>query len=225
MSKQRSMIVAFAVAAGAVVGAPFVATAQEQKRVGIHIPVIANIYNDHTPGPPAPLITADQIRAALAEANKILRQANIRLVLVKTQKIDRNSGGQNYWGGDDGSGGGTAGDGRFTAAEGAKIRAYGGTEINAFPNKKGIKIAFGHTPLVGSTTPGLAVHRNPTMIVTPRTDGLGYSANLTGQTIAHELGHIMTLGAGHLISPGPPPAECRRGRARAQHHSPQRQPP
>jgi hypothetical protein len=41
---------------------------------------------------------------------------------------------------------------------------------------------------VGSTTPGISVHRGPTVIVEQRT-----SSDLTGATIAHEFGHVWTL--------------------------------
>jgi hypothetical protein len=150
---------------------------------GIQIPVIINIY----PGG-----TVD--RKAIDEANKILKQAGMKMVVVKTNWIDEDSGGDDQWGGDNGGGGGTAGDGEFTRAERDAMREYGSDELNRLPNEKGIKISFGETPSTSSTTPGIAVHRDPTIIVRDR----GNSQD-TGQTIAHEIGHVMTLGPGHKI--------------------------
>jgi hypothetical protein len=159
---------------------------------GIQIPVIVNVY-------PGAVVRAQ----AIVEANKILRQANMKLVVVKTNWIHANSGGVGQWGGDNGSGGGAAGDGQITHIEGdvpdegEAVRKFGSNEIAKLPNQKGIKISFCQTPMVGSPTPGVAVHRDPTIIVRDRGN-----AQDTGETIAHEIGHVMTLGAGHRIAIG-----------------------
>lgn len=150
---------------------------------GIQIPVIVNVYPGGVVDP-----------QAIEEANRILKQAGMKLVVVKTNQIGENSGGAGQWGGDNGADGGTAGDGTFTRGERDSMRTFGGKELDKLPNHKGIKISFGDVPVDGSGTPGVSVHRDPTIIVRDR----GNSSN-TGQTIAHEIGHVMTLGEGHKI--------------------------
>lgn len=150
---------------------------------GIQIPVIVNVYPEGIVDP-----------QAIEKANEILKQAGMKLVVVQTNQIDPDSGGAGQWGGDNGSGGGTAGDGIFTLPERNAMRTFGGKELNKLPNQKGMKISFGNVPVDGSSTPGVSVHRNPTIIVRDRGN-----ASDTGQTIAHEIGHVMTLGAGHKI--------------------------
>jgi hypothetical protein len=150
---------------------------------GIQIPVIVNVYPGGVVDP-----------QAIAKANEILKQAGMKLVVVKTNQIGADSGGAGQWGGDNGGGGGTDGDGTFTRAERNAMRTFGGKELAKLPNQKGIKISFGDVPVNGSDTPGVSVHRDPTIIVRDRGN-----ASDTGQTIAHEIGHVMILGAGHKI--------------------------
>ncbi|HSJ58888.1 MAG TPA: hypothetical protein VLC95_17005, partial [Anaerolineae bacterium] len=150
---------------------------------GVQIPVIVNVYPGGT-----------YSEGAIREANEILRQAGMRLVVVETNTINANSGGAGEWGGDNGADGGTAGDGTFTRGERDRMRTFGGKELRDLPNQKGIKISFGPTPSSTSTTPGISVHRDPTIVVKDR----GNDSD-TGQTIAHEIGHLMTLGEGHKV--------------------------
>ena len=140
------------------------------------IPVITNLYTGSG-------ATEEHAADALAEANKVLRKTHIKLVPIMTRT--------NVTSGDDGSGGGTANDGRFTSEEGRKVRTAGIDEITSVPNRKGFKISFaaGGGVLTGSTTPGLSWHRQGSVLVTQRA-----SPELTGSTIAHELIHVLTLG-------------------------------
>lgn len=155
--------------------------------IGVHVPVVLNIYTNAN-------VTEQEARDAIKEANKILKQAGFRMVVVRVNSITANSGGTNFFGGDNGAGGGTAGDGDFTEGERQNMRTFGGKELMQLGNRKGIKISFGRTPLVGSITPGVSVHRDPTIIVKKRDT----TAN-TAQTIAHEFGHVLTLCVNHKI--------------------------
>lgn len=143
----------------------------------IFIPVIINIY-------PNAGVTKQEARDSVQVASDILGQGSFSLIVVQVNDPP-------------GDGNGDDGDGDFTLTELDDIQDFGGDELEDLPNQKGIKISFGRTPLVGSGTPGLSVHSNPTIIVRQRN-----TAQETGETIAHEIGHVMTLGVGHQIAPG-----------------------
>jgi hypothetical protein len=127
---------------------------------------------------------ADAI-TAVNEANKVLSKANKNLK-VKLQ----NAGTQtNVTDGDDGSGGGTAGDGDLTMDELFKVLDASDKKVTA-ANKKGINITFARTPIVGDSSPGVSRHTLNSLVVTKRsTDSLAQ----TGIIIAHEIGHILTV--------------------------------
>lgn len=140
---------------------------------GSNIPVIINIYNNSG-------ITEEEARKAVEEASKILGQAGYKLTVVKV-----NTG---VTAGDDG-------DGDLTSTERERVRNEGQKELDKTPNKKGIKICFVRTPTLETPdNPGVAVHHNPVVIVRNRG-----TAELTGQTIAHEIGHVLSLSSGHKI--------------------------
>ena len=151
--------------------------------INIQIPVVINLY-------PGSNTTEAEAKEAIKEANKLLKQAGMKLVPVDTKTPAANTAGDN-------------GDGSFTLAERTAMRTHGGKELKKLKNEKGIKISFGNDPVAGTGTRGVSVHRNPTIIVRESTAAEGGAAD-TGQTIAHELGHVMTLGANHLVSKGPP---------------------
>jgi hypothetical protein len=116
------------------------------------------------------------------EANKALKQAGATLRVVKVKNVPAGQGGDN-------------GNGNFTGDERDDIRKNGGDELDSLANEKGIKICFGN--IIESAdpgNPGISVHTNPTIMVKA-----GRPADSTGQTIAHECGHVMTLGSGHKI--------------------------
>lgn len=94
--------------------------------------------------------------------------------------------------------GATAKDGKFTRGERDEIRTFGGKELKKLKNEKGIKLSFGKEPEAGTGTYGLSIHRNPTIVLRESTAAEGGAVD-TGKTIAHELGHVLTLGAGHKV--------------------------
>lgn len=130
--------------------------------------------------------TEAHAREAVELANTILKKAKMMLVLVDVR--------ENQTGGDDGSNGGTAQDGRFTdgrTGEGRKVSDFGDKEVAMLPGGKGMKVSMaqaGGGVAVGSTTPGLSYHRFPTFICENRT-----TTELTAATLAHEIFHVMTL--------------------------------
>ena len=150
------------------------AAAQQPVAQGTLVPVIINLYDGCH-------VTGVEAAAFIKKANNILNQAGYHLVVVDTND------------GEDAEG--DNGDGDFTAAERTAIRTFGANELNALKNQKGIKIAFGDTPTAERpTNPGVAVHENPTIIVKERA-----TATQSAETISHEIGHVMTLKAGHKI--------------------------
>jgi len=157
-----------------VILSPFSAIPANCAQVAIQIPVIVNIYPDAG-------VTEDGARDAVKEANMALKQANIKLVVVKVQNATEGDAGDN---------------GEFNKEERKAVRTFGGMELDKLSNKKGIKICFGKTPTTESpNNPGISVHKNPTIIVQNRA-----TSSQTGQTIAHEVGHVMTLGPGHTVT-------------------------
>jgi len=144
------------------------------------VPVPVNILNNAG-------INAANARKAVAEASKVLNSAN------KNLNIKLNVGNVNtgVTEGDDGSGGGIAGDGKLTLAEVFNVLKAGDKVIDNLKGKKGIKVTFAETPIVGSAAPGVTAHTlTSTAIAKKRTtDNLAQ----TGILIAHELVHILTL--------------------------------
>ncbi len=166
---------------GLVVSLPFSPTIARAEDNFTTIPVVINILKNSGAN------EADA-KKAVEEASKILKQAKIKLTVVKVNTLTNNDG-------DDGSGGGTAGDGELTKEEFKKVIEAGNKEIENTDNKKGIKITFAKTPYVPvPTSPGAAIHKEKTIVVKDR----GNVAS-TGETIAHEIGHALTLNKGHKI--------------------------
>jgi|GEM_PF-3123596 len=148
---------------------------QAPAATGTQIPVIINIYNNST--------TEADAKAAVAEANKALSQAGATLRVVGVNNVPAGQGGD------------ANGDGKFAPGERGDLRKHGGDELDSLKNEKGIKISFGNEPTSEDpSNPGVSVHTNPTILIKG-----GRPADSTGQTIAHEVGHVMTLGAGHKI--------------------------
>ena len=151
---------------------------------GVHIPVIINLY-------PSSGVTEQQARDSVAAASTILAQANTHLHVVKVNNENtiRNHPVM--------PGGGDDGNGRFNNSEQTRIRQFGGLEINGTKNQKGIKVAFGLQPDQEDfpDSPGVSWHLDPTIMVLYRG-----SAALTGETIAHEIGHVLTLSGTYNIN-------------------------
>src|SRR3989338_317924 len=163
------------------------------------VPVVINIMNNAG-------ITEAEARAAVEEAGKVLDNANANLnVKLNVVAVNNNNATANA--GDDGSGGGTAGDGSLTVDEGDKTLTKGGKEIDKLADKKGIKINFANVPEEGQAGPGFSVHRNPTIVVKARPAD---NATQRGIIIAHELAHVLTVpehsaDPTNLMNPKEPP--------------------
>jgi|GEM_PF-646522 len=138
------------------------------------IPVVINILNNAG-------VTPAEARTFVNDASSILDNAHASMN-VHLQIMAINTGVTE---GDDGSGGGTAGDGVLTKEERVKVRAAGNKQISNLSNQKGIAVVFAKTPIAGDTATGVAVHRNPTAIVS--------KTARPGRTTAHEMGHVLTL--------------------------------
>jgi len=138
---------------------------------GVNIPIILDIHEDFGADKP------DKAKKAVAAASKILWQAGYKLTVVKTNKEEKGDA----VGGEDGKV-------DWGVAEYIKVVEAGKKEILTTPNKRGIKISFVNEPKKGGTTPGWAYHREPVIAVKNRT-----TEALTGETIAHEIAHILTL--------------------------------
>jgi len=150
--------------------------------IGYWVPVIINIYGNS--------ITENKAKNAVDKANEILGQIGINFFLATN--IQNPPAGNN---GDDGSGGGTPGDGKFTAEEGWESKennvvVFGNKELKKLPNEKGLKISFANDCWVEKPrTTGWSLGNNPTICI----ENHGNPAKL-GQTIAHEFGHVRGLG-------------------------------
>lgn len=151
--------------------------AQAAPAQGTQIPVIVNVYSNAN-------VSTQYIAGAIAEANKILGQGNIRLVPVQINNPVTNSNN------------GDNGDGNFTYAERQKMRAHGGKEVGKLPGGRGMKLSFGsQVDATNAGIIGIAVHRDPTIIV----QQYGSTSD-TGQTIAHEAAHVLTLSVKHMVA-------------------------
>lgn len=163
-----------------------------------NIPVVINIYNGVGTGPGGAITPADIQKAkdAVEEANKILKQAGYKLTPVKVNTYpfpggkdlgDKNNDGKIT---EDSSPTTKDGEWRDVANEGEKeVKALGDKA-----NGAGMKVNFVNTPELGGTTPGWAIHDRPVICVKHRE-----SKEKTGETIAHEVGHMLTLSKGHKI--------------------------
>lgn len=148
-----------------------------------HIPVVINILKGAG-------VTEPEARDAVKKASEILNNACFKLVVIDVNK-DVEIGNK---------------DGELTYNERKEARTKGGQELmdkTKHPNQKGIKIYFADKPVAGKGSTGVSVHKkeadgkeygDPTIIVKKHGD-----AAATGQTIAHEISHVLTLGKGHKI--------------------------
>ncbi|MBE9569272.1 MAG: hypothetical protein IMF11_01480, partial [Proteobacteria bacterium] len=169
---KRQMFVVIMLVLACIAALPATVLANEQAwQTSIQIPVIVNIYNNSG-------INESQAKNAVEEASKILNQAGYKLTVVKVNTSAS--------AGDAGNDGDLSPVNNYT--EFRDMVKAGKDAIDATPNKKGIKISFVRTPWIGSTTPGWAYHDEPVVVVKNRGN-----ASVTGQTIAHEIGHVLTL--------------------------------
>lgn len=127
----------------------------------VNVPVVINILKDAG-------ISEDDARKAIERANEIWKQAKIKFTVNKVNKDVAPPGN---------------GDAKLDLAERGKAREDGAKEL---PDGKGIKVTFAEEPIAGeANTNGVAVHKNPVVIVRKNPK--------TGDTVAHEIGHVLTL--------------------------------
>jgi hypothetical protein len=149
------------------------------------VPVILNIHTNAG-------ISETDAQDAIRRANEILRDAGFRLTVVGSNT--------NF------SGNGIDANGDYVTpdpgdANTTKLIQKANNELSANTNAggKGIKIFFVRTPETNVMTgyqlgTGWSIHRRP--VVVARNRG---NTNDTGQTLAHEFGHIMSLAAVGII--------------------------
>jgi len=146
----------------------------------IEIPVKVNVLRGVTK-------TDEEIDEMIKEANKILEKAGTKLVFDKKKNINRNVS-------DEGNN-----DGKVTREERDKLRKKGVEELdNLFGKGKGIKITLVNDIIDGGacTTTGVSIHNPAIPNIFVKCTG---TAKEKGRTIAHEFGHVFTLGSGHKI--------------------------
>ena len=149
------------------------------------VPALVNVQPNVMPYP-----TDDQIAAMVAEANTLLKQAEIKLVFDKDKSINRNFRTPGHTPGGD--------DEKIDAGEDKKLDAAGVAELEKHTGEKGegVKIVISNEIHNDPNTLGLAAHNpdSPVIYVKwPQTAVKG------GNTTAHEFGHVFTLGKNHLV--------------------------
>jgi hypothetical protein len=162
---------------------------------------VDTILNIHTANG-SPVVSEAEARAAVEEANKLLRQAGIRLNVEKV-----NMGSENPGHPDErdkpANAGNQDGDASMTSSEFSDALKAGNRELDGDSNVgagRGHKIYFTYAPEDGDEdTVGLAVHYNRVAVVSPILAG---STADTGETIAHEFGHAASLGVHHTTGHG-----------------------
>ncbi|MFO0972814.1 MAG: hypothetical protein U1A27_05145 [Phycisphaerae bacterium] len=154
----------------------------------VEIGVVINIQSNAG----TPVISTQEALDAVAKASDILKQADIKLV-VKKVNSDPTSAPV--------AAGNADGNSSLTNGEAKSACAAGDSELDSVLGKgQGIKITFADVPLESiPQSPGASVHRvYQTAIIKKRP-----TTQLTGETIAHELGHILTLGPKHVVTTSP----------------------
>jgi hypothetical protein len=164
----------------------------------ITIPVKANVLNNVA-------VTKADAEAAIKEANKLLKQAKIKLVFDKDKNFKNGVGD-----------GGNNDDKIDNETEYDKVRKNGNDELKKKKadggfDGKGFKIYFADK-FFGINAIGGAAGHDPAKPVVLIKKGDNTSPPIStneemGNNIAHEFCHTFTLGAGHLIDPTAPPPD------------------
>ena len=139
----------------------------------VNVPIVVNILKG------AGFTEADA-KSIVDRASEIYKQAKVKFTLVKTNK-DVEIGN---------------GDANLTKAEGDTAKKKGEDELKASAKKKGIKIYLTNDPWVEEPgTNGWAVHKNPVVFIPKNPTGANDAEKLrrTGNSAAHEMGHVLTL--------------------------------
>jgi len=170
---------------------------------GVYLPTVIAIYARHAGGTVTYPITIDEAHQAVRAANEILQQADYRLIGIRDISFPNSVLGD---------GGDADSDSRITDAEWPSVLAAGEKIIADTNNKRGLTIAFVFEPEAGKTTPGWSVHNRRAIVVKKRD-----TIRQTGETIAHEVGHFLTLAKVMLLNPGafPPLGSDQDGHVRA----------
>jgi hypothetical protein len=123
----------------------------------------------------------------VAEANKILKQADIKIKFNKATDINRGVDDQ-----------GNNND-RIETGEDDKLDPQGVKELNEHTgdDDQGFKIYITNEIHGSPTTLGLAAHNPDVPVIYLKS---GQSAEKGGNTIAHEFSHVYTLGPNHVVS-------------------------
>jgi hypothetical protein len=149
--------------------------------ISVQVPVKVNLY------PNSGIDKAAAI-SNIKDANKLLKQAGFLLVPVKFDDIPA------------GGGGGPAAGSKLDRTRRDSVREFGGKELKdktIIPNQRGIKMSFVEKVNIDNDdVVGVGLHENPTLIVqnvAGSTTKDGITTSNTGETIAHELAHILTI--------------------------------
>ncbi|MCX5653695.1 MAG: PEP-CTERM sorting domain-containing protein [Planctomycetota bacterium] len=144
------------------------------------VPLLVNVQ-------PGVSLSDDEIAAMVAEANKILKQADIKIKFNKATDINRGVDDQ-----------GNNND-RIETGEDDKLDPKGVTELNEHTgdDDQGFKIYITNEIHGSPTTLGLAAHNPDVPVIYLKS---GQSAEKGGNTIAHEFSHVYTLGPNHVVS-------------------------
>jgi hypothetical protein len=144
------------------------------------VPLLVNVQ-------PGVSLSDDEIAAMVAEANKILKQADIKIKFNKATDIKRSVDDQ-----------GNNND-RIETGEDDKLDPQGVKELNEHTgdDDQGFKIYITNEIHGSPTTLGLAAHNPDVPVVYVKS---GQTAEKGGNTIAHEFSHVYTLGPNHVVS-------------------------
>ncbi|HEV8310945.1 MAG TPA: FG-GAP repeat protein [Methylomirabilota bacterium] len=142
------------------------------------IPVVINILKG------VDNVTKDLAAESVIKASEILKQAQIKLKVVDVHDNVQMKSDV---------------DGDAIIKEGdeaTNVLKEGSGEVEKTENKKGLKVIFAKKFVLkdGGEPPGVSVHKVPVVIAIRRN-----TTQQTGETIAHEVGHILTLGEKHRI--------------------------
>jgi len=170
--------------------AAYVGAAGADNTEYIELEGVINIMSTTSPTT-TPVVTTQEALDAVEEANKILKQAGIR---VHVKKVNSNPSSAPV------SAGNADGNASLTTQEDTEVRNAGSRELETVVGKqKGIKFTFVNVPDEGDLkTIGTGVHHRRTVIIKN-----GSTSQETGITVAHEMGHALTLSTQMVVATQP----------------------
>lgn len=157
----------------------------------LEVPALVNVQKGVTPAP-----TDAEIEAIIKETNKLLKQAGIKLMFDKNKSINRDFATPGHANGTDN---------KIDADEDAKLDPAGVKELEKHTGEagKGTKIVITDLIHGDASTLGLAAHDPDSPVIYLKN---GQSAAKGGNTVAHEFGHVFTLGSNHVVDDKDTPA-------------------